>query len=207
MAKEYLAWVGECCGAPAYADLWPAVQGTFGRTSQICRVTCREPPDRAGTCISKSAKWCYDATPVYREFARRHALRVAHLWNAPPVVVQYLKTGNESIRAAAAYAAERTRAAWDYSAPYNQAMEASSAALTSATYASGMRAARFIAWDAWDAGREAHAAAAWASGAVSAFSPRERQVGATPSDHKALGHELAQMLTRGRGIYGQRSVP
>ena len=42
---------------------------------------------------------------VLREFARWCALSVAHLWDMPDVVRQYLQTGNEEIRAAAGDAA------------------------------------------------------------------------------------------------------
>ena len=45
--------------------------------------------------------WCYDATEVLRRFARLCALDVLHLWDAPVIVVRYLRTGDESIRAAA----------------------------------------------------------------------------------------------------------
>jgi len=45
--------------------------------------------------------WGYDATDVLRKFARMCALDVIHLWDAPDVVVRYIKTGDESIRAAA----------------------------------------------------------------------------------------------------------
>lgn len=64
-----------------------------------------------------------DATDLLREFARKCALDVIHLWDAPQVVVDYLTTGDESLRKAA------WDAAWD--APNARA------ALT--------------AWDAWDA--------------------------------------------------------
>jgi hypothetical protein len=51
--------------------------------------------------------WRIDSTDVLRKFARQCALDVAHLWDMPPVVSQYLETGDESIRAAA------RAAAWD----------------------------------------------------------------------------------------------
>ena len=49
--------------------------------------------------------WGYDATKILRRFARKCALDVIHLWDAPKVVVEYLKTGNENLRAAARDAA------------------------------------------------------------------------------------------------------
>ena len=46
-----------------------------------------------------------DATEILRAFARRQALSVIHLWDAPDVVRRYLETGDESLRAAAGDAA------------------------------------------------------------------------------------------------------
>ena len=68
-----------------------------------------------------------DATEILCLFARRVALDVIHLWDAPVVVKEYLETGDESKRAA--------RAAW----------AAGDAA----------RAARDAAWAAGDAARAA----------------------------------------------------
>lgn len=42
-----------------------------------------------------------DATNLMRHFARLCALDVIHLWDAPPVVREFLETGNEDLRAAA----------------------------------------------------------------------------------------------------------
>jgi hypothetical protein len=89
---------------------------------------------------------------VLRQFARWCALSVAHLWDMPAVVRQYLETGDESLRAAAEAAAEA--AAWD------------------AAGAAARDAARAAAWDAagaaagaaaWDAARDAAGAAARAA--------------------------------------------
>ena len=63
--------------------------------------------------------WGYDATDVLRRFARKCALDVIHLWDAPDVVIQYLKTRDENLRDAArdvARAAARaavSAATWD----------------------------------------------------------------------------------------------
>ena len=56
-----------------------------------------------------------DAEPILREFARKCALQVIHLWDAPAIVREYLETGNEQIRAAARDAARDAArgAAWD----------------------------------------------------------------------------------------------
>lgn len=42
-----------------------------------------------------------DISDILRSFARKQALPVAHLWEFPDIVIKYLETGDESIRAAA----------------------------------------------------------------------------------------------------------
>ena len=44
---------------------------------------------------------------IIGSFARQVALDVVHLWNAPPIVLEFLHTGDETLREAAG------RAAWD----------------------------------------------------------------------------------------------
>jgi len=66
-------------------------------------VTDRQDDKVVGTeCVHIAGA---DATEALRKFARMCALDVIHLWDAPDVVVRYLKTGDESIRAAARDAA------------------------------------------------------------------------------------------------------
>lgn len=74
-----------------------------------------------------------NAEKLCREFARRVARDVLHLWNAPEVVKRYLETGDESLRDAAMAA---WAAAWD------------------AAWAAA-RAARDAAWGAARAARDA----------------------------------------------------
>ena len=62
------------------------------------------------------ALWCIRAVNGHEKEIRRFgcqcALDVIHLWDAPPVVKKYLKTGDESLRAAAwAAAGDAARAA------------------------------------------------------------------------------------------------
>jgi hypothetical protein len=77
-----------------------------------------------------------DASEELRSFARWCALQVVHLWDCPPIVKQYLETGDESIRAAA------RDAAWD------AAMAAAWAATRDAAWDAAWAAARAAAWDA-----------------------------------------------------------
>ena len=62
------------------------------------------------------ALWCLLASnaPEFelRKFARCCALDVAHLWNMPDVVREYLETGDDTKRDAARDAAEVAGAAW-----------------------------------------------------------------------------------------------
>lgn len=105
---------------------------------------------------------------IQRKFACACALRVTHFWDAPDIVLRYLKTQDESIRAAAraaTWAATRdaTRAAtwaatWD--ATEAAARAAARAAAEAATRDATRDAARAATWDAtWDAARAAARAA------------------------------------------------
>jgi len=83
-------------------------------------------------------------------FARLCALDVAHLWNAPEVVVRYLRTGDEEIRTAAYAAAYAADAAYAHAAN-----AAAYAAANAAAYAAVHDAARPAAYDvAHDAARD-----------------------------------------------------
>jgi hypothetical protein len=100
----------------------------------------------SGKMIVKGDKGCatgrtivagpVDVEAQLSEFSRWCALQVIHLWDCPPIVKQYLETGDETIRAAA------RDAAWD----------------------AARDAARDAAWDAArDAARAAARDAAWAA--------------------------------------------
>jgi len=94
-----------------------------------------------------------DAEKLMRDFARWNALQVLHLWpNPPEVVVQYIKTGDESIRAAA----------WD--AARDAAWAAARDVARDAARAAAWAASRAAVWDAArDAALAAALAAAWAA--------------------------------------------
>jgi hypothetical protein len=74
----------------------------------LCRVESVGKVIEAGDKLVAECRkvlWMIDATDVLRADARRCALDVVHLWDAPNVVDRYLKTGDESLRAAARDAA------------------------------------------------------------------------------------------------------
>ena len=108
--------------------------------------------------------WRVDAEDLLRDFARRCAIDVLPLWDAPEIVVQYLKTGDESLRAAAraaAWGAARD-AAWG--ATRDDARDAAWGAAWGAAWAAAWGATRDDARDAaWAAAGDAAWDAAWAA--------------------------------------------
>ena len=194
MATRHLAWAsGNCRGVAFSAPL-----DTLA-ANKICRVVCKAPP-REGKCTAKATLWSYNAAPVYDAFAREEALRVVHLWDPPPVVLRYLRTGNESIRAAAEGAGW---AAWAARATVGAAAGDAARATAWAAWAAGDAARTWAAWAAWAAratargGAEAAAkATAWAAtGATTIAASQRRQ-----------NRRLARLLTAGRALYGPRQL-
>ena len=124
----------------------------YARHGTICRVEVAEIAERdTDKLVARRRRilWRVDDTDaILRAFARRAALSVAHLWNMPVVVRQYLETGDENLRAAANDAARAANAA---------ANAASAATRESACAAS---AAAWAAWaDSRGAARSAECAA------------------------------------------------
>lgn len=98
----------EICQSGLHASVRAIDALTYAPGSIVCRVEMRGDliVDRDKIVgRERSILWRYDATSVLRHFARRQALSVIHLWDAPCVVRRYLETGDESIRAAAMAAA------------------------------------------------------------------------------------------------------
>jgi len=103
-----------------------------------------------------------DTTIILRKFTRMCALDVIHLWEAPQIVIEYLKTGKEELRAAAWTAVlAASRDDWD----------ASSAAWAASRDASRDAWDDWDDWDDWDAGSAAWDAA-WDSAAASGDAAR-----------------------------------
>lgn len=129
-----------------------ALQYAAGTTA--CRVLVRDvvvADDDKLVARSRTILWRVDATDVLREFARDCALDVLHLWATPETpgidtVVEYLLTGDESLRDAAQAAAWN---AWD--AVRTSAWDAWAAAWDTRD-AWEARVACASAWAAWAAG-------------------------------------------------------
>ena len=147
---EWLTHDGEIkmcvSGLHASADPFDALQYAPG--SMLHKVALKgvvERQDDKVVARSRKILATIDATELLRRFARQQALSVLHLWDAPPIIKEYLETGDERLQGAA------WAAAWD---------AARDAAGDAAQYAAG--AARDAAGAAW-AARDAAGAAAWAA--------------------------------------------
>ncbi len=78
----------------------------------------------------------FDAMELLHKDARESASSVLHLWNAPDVVVNFLKTGNKELLLKARIASSATYAAAPASAEYaSRAAYAAASATSAATYA------------------------------------------------------------------------
>jgi len=159
------------CGYHASRHVFDALK--YAPRSILSWVECKEITDECDdklVCKRRTVIQTIDATELLRRFSRMCALDVIHLWDAPDVVVRYLKTGDESLMEAAWSAAWDTRdaareAAWSAArsvgwdtrdAAMSAAMSAARSAAWTAAWASAWAAARSIGWDAarsvgWDA--------------------------------------------------------
>ena len=147
------------CKSGLHASRHPFDALTYAPGPILCLVDCdeiaAEDADKL-VCRRRRIVARFDATTILRAFARRCALEVIHLWQAPQVVRKYLTTGDESLRADAARAA-----AWDVAYAVSDAARYAASAAVSDAAASD--AARDAAWDAAyavsDAARAAERAA------------------------------------------------
>ena len=138
------------CWSGLHASRDPFDALTYAPGETLCIVECedvvREDVDKL-VCRRRRIIKRAGATTMLREFARAQALDVAHLWDCPPVVRQYLETGDESLMAAAR-AARAASAAW--------VARTAARAESAASAASAARAAR-AARAAWAASAESAA--------------------------------------------------
>ena len=88
----------------------------YAQGETLCRVEmggCIETAHDKLVARERTILWRIDASNILHSFARRCAIDVIDLWDAPTVVIQYLKTGQEDLRAeASATAWDAARTAW-----------------------------------------------------------------------------------------------
>jgi hypothetical protein len=127
----------EICETGLHASKHPFDALRYAPGATLCLVECEgvvtEQEDKF-VCRRRKIVKRLDATELLRKFARDCALSVIHLWDPPPVVRQYLETGDESLRAVA----------WDVA----RAAAWAAAAWAAAAWAAARDAARAAAWDA-----------------------------------------------------------
>lgn len=112
---EWLEYVGDIrmCESGYHASVEPFDAFQYAPGNTLCLVECDDVVAQQNdklVCRRRRIVARFDATEFLWEAARAWALEVAHLWNAPPVVIEYLQTGDESKRYAAWAAA--SAAAW-----------------------------------------------------------------------------------------------
>ena len=93
-------------GLHASIDAFDAL--TYAPGPTLCLVECGGEiikSDDKLVCTERTIIARMDATEMLGYFARMQALSVIHLWDAPDVVLDYLMTADEGIRAAAGAAA------------------------------------------------------------------------------------------------------
>ena len=140
--------------------------------------------DDKGVSSERTILATIDAEHLMRRFAADQALSVAHLWDMPDVVREYLTTLDESKRTAARDAAARAARAAAYAAAAATARAARAAAR--AADADAYYAARAAAWAAADDATYAYAAAVYAAADASgAWAEFDRRV------YAAFGVEAA----------------
>jgi len=103
-------------GLHASERIIDALQYAPGDT--ICLVECGGEIVMGGDkfiCRERTILWRVNGERLLRKFARKQALSVIHLWDAPDVVRQFLETGDDKLRDAAMKATRTVAglAAWD----------------------------------------------------------------------------------------------
>ena len=158
---EWLEHVGDAvmCESGLHASRRPAHALQYAPGATLCLVECADIVDEHNdklVCRRRKIIARIDATEMLSYYARMQALSVVHLWDAPDSVLDYLMTGDESLRDAAS--AATSDAAW--AAPWAAAW----AAARDAAWAAARAAARDAAWAAaMDAAWAAAMDAAWAA--------------------------------------------
>ena len=157
--------------------------------SILSRVECREITDECDdkiVCKRRTVIQTIDATDLLLRFARMCALDVIHLWEAPDIVIRYLKTGDESLRDAARSAAwDAWSAAWDTGDAARDTRDDAREAAWSAAWD--------VAWDTGDSARAATRDAAWAAA---------RSIGWDAA--RSVGWDAASAIARDTAMRRQR---
>ena len=108
-------------GSELAIDSLKYAPGSWVSKRDIDEVTREDDKVCGPACVHTEG---FDATEILRKFARLCALDVIDLWGAPEIVVRYLKTGDESLRAAAMAAAWAAASAAAWTAAFDAGWDA-----------------------------------------------------------------------------------
>jgi hypothetical protein len=146
----------EACRSGLHAS-WRAIDALSfvdWSNAAVCLVEVDGVEHEGGDKLAARRRRIVAMAPVddlFRLFAREAALTVAHLWLPPPVVLEYLQTGREDLRAAASDAARAAARAAAWAAAWAAASDAAWAAARVAAWAAAWAVASDAASDAaWD---------------------------------------------------------
>ena len=118
------------CESGLHASRRPSDALQYAPGPVLCLVECKDVVDEGDdklVCRRRRIIKRMDATDLLRTYARKCALSVIHLWDAPSCVREYLETGDDSKRLAA-----REAAAYAYAAADADAADAADAAAAAA---------------------------------------------------------------------------
>jgi len=166
---ELLVFPGEIklCRRGFHASLELTDALTWAPGSTICRVELSgEVLYGEDKVVASERKILYrvEGRDLLREFARWCALEVVGVWSPPPVVVEWLETGDPALKSAA------ESAAW--SAARSAAWSVAESAAWSAARSAAWSVAESAAWSAArSAARSAAESAAWSAARSAAWSP------------------------------------
>ena len=143
----------KCCLRGLHGSVKAIDALQYAQGPMLCRVVLSGNMDQQDDKIAAEHRKtlnAFDATALLLAFARWCALQVIHDWQAPQVVIDFLRTGDESLRAAARAAAATpggaVRAAW------------AAAAAGAAGAATAAGSAAWAAGEAWAAAGNRQAA-------------------------------------------------
>ena len=151
------------CESGLHASRRPADALSYAPGPILCLVECDGIAEEHGdklVCRRRKIVARMDATDMLRYYARMQALSVVHLWDPPQIVLDYLMTGDSSLKDAARATAWAAAKAAARAAARDAAWAAASAAASDAAWAATSDAASDAAWAAT---RAAARATAWAA--------------------------------------------
>jgi len=155
----------------------------------LCSGIAGEHSDKF-VCTQRTIIASADATEELESSARWCALQVAHLWDCPDLVLQYLKTGDQELRADA-------DAAYDVSYAASYAARAARAAYARAAYAAASDAASHDARrSSYIAARDAASYAARAARRSASYTAADVYVSAAEAARAAQNQELELRLKK-----------